>query len=313
MRKILQHFNFRREAKELGLPVWESPSFLFLIMGFLTIVVMIATYFSAKLYEDPALIVGAVSVVTIFIITIGTVIIRSVERIAESSRMKSEFISIASHELKTPLSAIKWALDLLLTYKKDEFNKEQLEYLIAVQENNERLIRLTSDLLDVSRIEGGVFVLNLGKCSIVQIIKESIDEFIPLARLANVSLSFSPPKEEIPLLHLDQVKIRVIVKNIINNSIKYIKGKGNVEITATRERKKVVIRVKDTGVGIPEYDQPLIFNKFYRSSNKLLYQTSGAGLGLFIAKAFVEASGGKIGFESEEKKGSTFWFTLPVR
>lgn len=313
IKTLVKHFNFRREAKELGLPLWESPSFLFAVMGVLTIVVMIATYYSARIYEDPAIIVGAVSIVTVFILTISTIIIRSVERVVEASRMKSEFISIASHELKTPLSAIKWALDLLIVHKKEQLNIEQLEYLIAIKDNNERLIKLTSSLLDVSRIESGTLTLYPSKCAIVPVIEETVNNFKVIAQASNISIEFIPPIDQIPILFIDSEKLKVIVGNILNNAIKYIRGNGCVKVTIEQKRKVIMVKITDTGVGIPRHDQPFIFSKFYRSNNKLLYQTSGAGLGLFIAKAFIEASGGKIGFESEEKKGSTFWFTLPIK
>lgn len=313
LKKILKYLNFWQEAKELGLPIWESPNFLFLVMGVLTIIVMFATYFSAIAYNDPALVVASVSMVTVFILAIGTAVIRSVERVAEASRMKSEFISIASHELKTPLSAIKWAIDLLLSYKKQGFSEEQTEYLRAINENNERLIKLTSDLLDVSRIESGKFVLNPRQESIVSVIGGLVKEFQRAAASLNISLTFSPPAEEIPLIYFDPDRIKIVLERLINNAIKYIKDKGNVNLSVARDGNKIIVRVKDTGVGIPQHDQPLIFNKFYRSSNKLLYQTQGAGLGLFIARAFIESSGGKIGFESDEKTGSIFWFSLPIK
>lgn len=296
----------------MGLPVWETPNFLFLAMGVLTVIVMMATYFVANVYDDPALAVGSVSIVTVFILAIGTTVVRSVERVAEASRMKSEFISIASHELKTPLSAIKWAMDLLLSHKNQGFNEEQLEYLTAIKDNNERLIKLTSDLLDVSRIENGTFKLNPEKGSIVDIIKAVMEEFQLPAKKSDVSLTLSLSKEEIPLLRFDKERIKIVLRNLINNAIKYIREKGNVDLSVEKNNGKVVVRIKDTGVGIPERDQPLIFSKFFRSGNELLYQTQGAGLGLFASKAFVEASGGKIGFESNEKKGSTFWFSLPI-
>lgn len=312
IKKIVKHLNFIREAKELGVPWWESPSLLFLTIGILTIVVMIATYFSAKIYDDPVLIVGAVSIVTVFILTIGTVIVSSVERIAEASRMKSEFIAIASHELKTPLSAIKWALDLILSYKKEQCNEEILEYLVAMNENNERLIKLTNNLLDVSRIESGSFTLNPKKQSIVELIEDLVKELQPLASVSSVSLTFSQPQEQISPFYFDSDRMKVVLVNLIHNAIKYTKGKGNVNLSITRNGNKAVVEVRDTGVGIPRHDQPFIFSKFYRSNNTFMYQTQGAGLGLFIARAFIEASGGKIGFKSSEGSGSVFWFSLPI-
>lgn len=312
MKKFFKHLNFIHEARELGISWWESPSLLFLIMGVLTIVVMVATYFSAKTFDDPVFIVSAVSIVTASILTVGTIIISSVERIAEASRMKSEFISIASHELKTPLSVIKWSLDLLLSYKKEQLNEEILEYLVAMNENNERLIKLTNNLLDVSRIESGAFTLNPKKQSIVRAIQDSVEESQPLARVSNISLTFSHPQEQIPLIYFDSDRMKVVLASLIHNAIKYIKGKGDVNLSIIKSRNKVVVEVRDTGVGIPRLDQPFIFSKFYRSNNILLYQTQGAGLGLFIAKAFIEASGGKIGFRSNEGNGSVFWFSLPI-
>lgn len=316
IKRIIRSLNFWREAKELGLPLWESPSFLFLVMGILVIVVMLITFFIANVYQGPEVAIVAVAVVSILILSLGIIIIRSVERIVQASILKTRFISVASHELRTPLSAIKWSLDLLLNYKKEDFNKESIEYLVAIQDNNEKLIKLTNDLLNMSRIESGVIMVNLQECSPIVLIEESIKEFNFAAKSSNIALRFIEPKEDVKnigFLKIDHNRIKIILGNLINNAIKYTKKGGAVDVMIEKKKNNLLIKIKDTGVGIPKQEKRFIFEKFYRSGNELLHQTQGVGLGLYIAKSFTESLNGKIGFESDSDSGSVFWFSFPIK
>ena len=224
----------------------------------------------------------------------------------------AEVISIVSHQLKTPLAVIKGYLEVLISEDLGKINPKQKEYLKNALENTQRMIGLVKDLLDVSQIEENKLEFKTRPSSLEEIIKETAKEFSYLSRAKNCTLSFKV-LGEIPLLDIDPLKIKQVVTNIISNAIEYNKRRGSVEITLKRKGNNVLFSCKDTGVGVPRSDRKKVFTKFYRSETAIGLTPSGLGLGLFISKAIIEKSGGRIWFESEEGKGSTFCFTLPLR
>jgi len=226
--------------------------------------------------------------------------------------MKSEFISVVSHQLRSPLSNLRWAIELLMSGKLGKIEKKQTEYFRILKENSARMGELVSDLLIVSRIETATLPLKKKEISLPELINKLISEFEPFAKASNVEIEFRPQKD-LPKVFADPTQIRLVVENLIDNAIRYIKDKGKVEIRLERIDKNLYFEIRDNGVGIPKEDQKYIFQKFFRSENILRYQTQGSGLGLYITKSIVERSRGKIGFRSEENKGSTFWFTLPIK
>lgn len=224
----------------------------------------------------------------------------------------AEVISIVSHQLKTPLSAIKGYLEVLISEDLGKINLKQNEYLKDALTNTQRMIRLVMDLLDVSKIEEKKLELKFQPSDLREIVKKTVGEFSSLAKAKNCTLSFKTTGE-IPLVKADPLKIKEVVNNLISNAIGYNKKKGEVEISIKRKRNKVLFYCKDTGIGIPEKDKKKIFTKFYRSEKAIVLATGGSGLGLFISKAIIEKSGGKIWFKSREGKGSTFYFSLPIK
>lgn len=304
--------NIMSECRKYGLRLRECPSFLFLLMGFLTIVAMLGTYVIASRFTDPELVIMLVSGVTILIFSIGNMVVSSFERLAQANRMKTEFISIVSHQLRTPLSSLKWSLNLLTGPHLGTINEKQLDYLTIIKESNERMIRLVNDLLEVSRIEQGRIILNPQDFALEDLVQTVINDLTGLANTNNVKI-FYHKEAGMPKIYADPQKIGFVVQNLIDNAVKYTKGRGNVEVTIKRSgRDKLLVEVKDEGIGIPVDQRNNIFKKFFRSDNVLKYQTEGSGLGLFIAKAILEAIGGAIGFTSTEGKGSIFWFTVPI-
>lgn len=224
----------------------------------------------------------------------------------------AEVISIVSHQLKTPLAVIKGYLEVLISEDLGKINPKQKEYLKNALENTQRMIGLVKDLLDVSQIEENKLEFKTRPSSLEEIIKETAKEFSYLSRAKNCTLSFKV-LGKIPLLDIDPLKIKQVVTNIISNAIEYNKRRGRVEITLKRKGNNVLFCCKDTGVGVPRSDRKKVFTKFYRSETAIGLTPSGLGLGLFISKAIIEKSGGRIWFESEEGKGSMFCFTLPLR
>lgn len=309
--KIIDQLNFVKSCRQYHLGLRECPSFLFIMMGVLTIIAMLGTYFVAKIYAEIEIVIALMSAVTIVTLVIGNIVINSFMRLAEASKLKSEFVSVASHQLRAPISSIKWSLNLIFGGKLGDVSKEQLEYLEIIKENNEAMRKLVNDLLDVSRIEGDGIKMQPTPTSLVEVARKIIENLSPVARASNVSMNFNP-EENLPLVNIDPEKIGSVIQNILDNAIRYIKGKGDIRIKIEKIDKSLKLTISDSGVGIPQHQQRMVFQKFFRAENVMKYETKGTGLGLFISKAVVEQSGGEIGFNSKENEGSTFWFTLPI-
>jgi len=312
---ILKKLDFMAECRKYGLGFWQCPNSLFLVMGIIIIVAMIATYFIGIHFVEPELVIVIVCVVTIILLIIGHSLVNSFARIAEANRMKSEFVSIVSHQLRTPLSGLKWSINLLLGRRLGKLTEKQRKYLEIINESNNRMIKLVNDLLNVSRIEQRKLELKPRTFFIKDLIEEVVRESKLLAESRKVKLSFTLSRN-LPKVSADPEKIRLVIQNLIDNAIKYCKDEGGlVEVKANmdgKNKKMLMISVKDNGLGIPYFLQKQIFNKFSRGDNLIKQKVEGAGLGLFIAKGIVNLSGGKINFKSREGKGSIFWFTLPI-
>ena len=310
--KILDKLNFIKECKKYRLGLWQCPSFLFIVMGAMNIAAMTGTYLIARKYDNPEVAVAGVAGISIIIFIVGSSIIKGVEQIAKANMMKSEFVSIVSHQLKSPLTGMRWSLELLEGKKAGDLNDKQRDYLKSVRENVSRMIRLVNDLLDVSRIENKGLEIVFQKVSLDETVKSVVKELEFFAKANNIQIDFEI-EDNIPEVNTDPMKIRMVVKNLIDNAIKYSSGNNKtVKVKLSKKDNSLCCRVEDFGVGIPEDQQGKVFDKFFRSDNIMKRQTIGTGLGLYIAKAVVDGSGGKIGFTSKEGKGSIFWFTLPV-
>jgi len=312
-RSFIEQFNIPAQCKKYGLPLWQCPHFLFLAMGIIIIVSTLVAYAVGNRYvEDPQAVALIVLLVTAILFTIAVIITRSFERLAEANRMKSEFISIVSHQLRSPLSNLRWTIELLTSGRANGVSEKQLGYFKILKENSDRMRELISDLLIISRIEMAKLPLKKKEISLEDLIRKTIEELEVFAKASNVKVEFEA-KENLPKVFADPSQIRLVIENLLDNAIRYIKEKGQVEIKLEKIDKRCRFEIKDTGVGIPKEDQKYIFQKFFRSENAMRHQTQGSGLGLYIAKSVVEKSGGKIGFKSQEGIGSTFWFTLPIK
>ncbi len=236
---------------------------------------------------------------------------RDVTLAKEVDRMKTEFISLASHQLRTPLTSMKWGLEAILGDDFGNLNEKQREYITDIYTSNSRLIGLVGGLLNVSRIESGRILVEPKNTDIKAMIEDIVKELKVKAQDKNVEISVI--SEEIPSINIDPKLVREIYLNLIGNAIKYSPEGKKVEIKLSKQDEQIISEIKDEGIGIPENQKQDIFNKFFRAENALKMIPDGTGLGLYLAKSLVELMDGVIWFESEEGKGTTFWFTLPTR
>ncbi len=226
---------------------------------------------------------------------------------------KSEFISIASHQLRTPLSAVKGYVSLMLEGSYGVVSTKMQDALDKVYLINGHLASLVDDLLDISRIESGKVEYHFIPLSLELIVSEIADMFAVLARSRGVSLELVSPKKPLPKLPLDESKIREVVSNLIDNALKYTE-RGRVKVSFESHARSVRLIVEDTGAGIAAEDMPRLFEKFIRSRNTSVIDVSGTGLGLYVSRNFIEAHGGRIWAESEGLgRGSRFIVELPIR
>lgn len=227
-------------------------------------------------------------------------------------KLKSEFISIAAHQLRTPLSAIKWVIKMVLDGDVGKLNEEQQQFLYKGYQSNERIIHLVNDMLNVSRIEEGRFGYSFNKEDLIKVIDGAVASIDGLIREKSIKLTINKPKK-LDKIYLDSQKMGLVVQNLLENAVKYTPEFGKIEIDVEGGDELVKVRVKDNGVGIPEKDKAKLFSKFFRAENVIRMQTEGSGLGLFIVKNIIKRHGGEIMVESEEGKGTEFVFTLPLK
>lgn len=311
--KFVNDFNLKKQARELGVSVWQTPGFLFLVMGLVSFVVMTATYIISKHYDNPEVLVISESVVAIIMLIIGNTMVRVIGQIAHVNKLKSDFVSVASHQLRTPLSAIQWEIELMTSKNGKGLSEKQMKSLQTINSLSCRMTRLVNDLLDVTRIDQNRLILRKEKINLVDITRKIVEEFISLAKARNASISFNANEQRVPEIVGDPERLKLVVENLLSNAIKYVVKRGKIEIKIVRRNGSVVFSIRDNGAGIPEEQQRQVFEKFFRSDNIVKYQTEGTGLGLYIAKNIIEQSGGKIWFQSIENVGSVFSFSLPVK
>lgn len=241
------------------------------------------------------------------------VILHNVTREKIIERMKTEFVSLAAHQLRTPLSAIKWTLRILLDGDLGRITPEQRDFVEKTYKSNERMIDLINDLLNVTRIEEGRYLFRSTMADIETIVQFVVDSYKEEIDKRQITFEFRKPEEKLPAVFVDIEKIRLAVQNLFDNAVRYSRPGGRVTISLKSGKKEIEVSIQDTGVGIPPDQKDRVFTKFFRAANVIKMDTEGTGLGLFIAKNIIEAHKGRIWFESEEGQGSTFHFALPIK
>lgn len=238
-------------------------------------------------------------------------VFRDITQEYEIDRMKSDFISLASHQLRTPLSAIKTYSHMLIDGFMGPLTPAQKKSLRTIVGASNRMNELISTLLNVSRIESGNVVISPKNVNLNHLTEEVFRELSLTATTKDITLSSKLPKEPV-IIKADNLLTKEIIVNLVSNAVKYTPEHGQVTLTLKRQSAYALVAVKDNGMGIPKTAQSKIFTKFYRAHNVVRKETSGTGLGLYLVKGLVEALGGTIWFDSAEDVGTTFYVKLPI-
>lgn len=225
-------------------------------------------------------------------------------------KSKTEFLSLASHQLRTPLATTKWYVEMLLSGDLGEFTPKQKEYLSKLENVNKDMIELVADLLNVSRIQLGTLPIEIKETN-AEILAESVfSEMGPQIEKKKLNIK-KEYNDSLNNIKSDEKLLRIVIQNIISNAVKYTPEGGNITITFKEDNKNKKIIISDNGIGIPAKEQGRIFSKSFRAENaRNLSNSQGTGLGLYLIKSIVESLGGNISFTSEENKGSTFTLTI---
>lgn len=235
---------------------------------------------------------------------------RANEKLKALDETKDEFISMASHQLRTPLTSVKGYLSMVLEGDVGKVSEQQEKLLKQAFFSSQRMVYLISDLLNVSRLRTGKFIIEAVETDLPEIIEGEISQLYETAEAKGLQLKFNKPKD-FPRVLLDETKIRQVIMNFVDNAIYYSPNGGDIVIELDDKLNTIEFRVNDTGIGVPKNQQHELFGKFYRAENARRARPDGTGLGLFMAKKVVIAQGGAIIFKSIEGKGSTFGFTFP--
>jgi PAS domain S-box-containing protein len=240
------------------------------------------------------------------------VILHDITREKSMEKMKTEFVSITAHQLRTPLSAIKWTMNMMLDGDLGPVPEGQRDFLQKTYQSNERMIRLVNDLLNVTRIEEGRFLYDLKPQNIIELTEKIISPLKELAEKKGLKFIFEKASTKVPPIYVDQERFGIALQNLVDNAIHYtMRGRVLVSTAYDGQKEEFYFMIKDDGIGIPSEQQKRVFSRFFRAPNAIKTETEGTGLGLFIAKNIVEAHGGKIWFESEEGKGASFYIMVP--
>ncbi|OGZ30757.1 MAG: hypothetical protein A2835_03005 [Candidatus Niyogibacteria bacterium RIFCSPHIGHO2_01_FULL_45_28] len=231
------------------------------------------------------------------------------ERIVE--KMKREFVSIAAHQLRTPLSGLRWLVIMLLKGDLGKLNVRQKKFLKQGRDNADYMTRMIDELLDVSRMEEGRYHYEPEKINVVSVLKEVVEEHQIKIDAKALTLNMEETKV-LPDIFIDPATFRISFQNVLENAVRYTGSGGKIDVSAREEGGKVVVVVKDNGIGIPEEEKEQIFTKFFRGKKAIQMETEGNGIGLYVVRSILESQGGNVRFESKEGEGTAVYLSLPV-
>jgi PAS domain S-box-containing protein len=236
---------------------------------------------------------------------------RDITKAKEIDREKTEFVSLASHQLRTPLTAVNWYAELVLSGHAGKMNKTIKDYVEEIYVSNRRMVSLVDALLNVSRIDLGTFSVQPKMLDIKELIDTEVNELKPKIEQKKFVVKTEIEKD-LPKINADPNLIRIVVQNLLTNAVKYTPKDGKITIEASKKGNEIIFSVKDTGCGIPENKKSKIFEKLFRTDNARLIDPDGTGLGLYMVKSIMDKTGGSVWFESKENEGSTFYVSIPI-
>jgi PAS domain S-box-containing protein len=297
-----------QNEKEVMIPLDERPVLQTLLSG--SRVTMVSYYFKADGTKFPVAVTSAPIMLDGRIIG-AVVVFRDITKEKEIDKSKTEFVSLASHQLRTPLSAIRWYSEMLDSEKLGALNASQKDYLSEIYKSNRRMIDLVNALLNVSRIDMGTFAIEPEPTDIKEIAVSVLKELYVKIQESDLHVE-SYYEDNLPKVNVDPKLMRIIIQNLLSNAMKYTPKGGSVAISITKDSQNMLIKVSDSGVGIPANVQDKIFTKLFRADNARVVESEGTGLGLYIIKSIVERGGGRTWFVSEENKGTAFFVEIPL-
>ncbi|MEI7741652.1 MAG: PAS domain S-box protein [bacterium] len=300
------------DEKDVEIPLFQNPTVLALSTGKKFVPAPAMTYY-LKRANGKAFPAGIT--VTPYVFNqkiIGTIMVfRDITIEKNIDQAKTEFVSLASHQLRTPLTAISWYTEMLLAGDAGKLSKEQADFAGMIAKDNRRMVDLVNSLLNVSRLELGVFVIEPQKLDLVAVAKEALDELKVQIKNKKMQVETAFQKDSIQI-SADPKLLHMIFQNYLSNAVKYTQPGGKIKLAVAKNTDEYLITVSDNGYGIPKKDQSSIFTKLFRADNIKTKDTEGTGLGLYIVKQIAENSNGRAWFDSTEGKGTTFYIALPL-
>ncbi|MBI2410824.1 MAG: GHKL domain-containing protein [Candidatus Kerfeldbacteria bacterium] len=239
-------------------------------------------------------------------------VLRDVTREKELDQMKSDFISVAAHQLRTPLSSLKWFFQIMSDGDIGPVNAKQKELLDQAFAKNNQVIEIINNLLDISEMEEGRTEYQFIEDHVVDLVEDVVKSAAVDAERKKIHIELNTPAELLPPIEMDKQKLRMAIQNLVDNAVKYSPNDSTISIRIHQPDGQQLIAITDQGIGIPKKEQAKIFTKFYRATNAKQQESSGSGLGLYIVRHIIQKHRGRIWFESEPRRGTTFYISLPV-
>ncbi len=231
---------------------------------------------------------------------------------ALEQEIRGEFLRIVSHQFRTPLTGLKWALELVLNDYAHEVSETVRGLLEEARRKNEFMMSLVDRLIVVGQVDRGELSFQWSVGDVGRLLAQGVEQHLEQARAKSITLHYQKSPAPLPVVRLDLEKMSMVLDNLLFNAIKFTPSGGHINIRAIVDQGQVVVSVRDTGIGVPRDQTPLIFSRFFWARNVALHMHDGLGVGLYICRAIVEAHGGRIEAESEEGSGSEFRVYLPV-
>lgn len=310
--RLLAELNLAQKCRQYHLPLWQCPQLLFVVLGGITVGTLLWFYFTLSGEFDPYTIALIATALASFLVIQMFIIVHAFERLAEASRMQVEFMNIASHQLRGPVTAAKWALKLVT----DDGTKKKLsaqaeESIQIIDDAVERMGEIVSSILRIARVEAGRTIVRAEEFPINDVVAEVVRSRRWHARAIHIDIVAQLPDEAL-IVRADREEVHFSLERLLDNALRYSRPPAKVVVSVERSAGMAQVRVQDSGEGIPLEEQKHVFKKFFRASNASTLAPGGNGLSLYIVRSIIEASGGRIGFQSSPHQGSTFWFTLPL-